>query len=148
MRAGVYIFNDLVQAGIGACEIDDIALSVLTTVIGHQKDKGWVVTDAGWMSLSRDRGTASQKVDQGYGLVCDFAGNPISDLIVIDTNQEHGIIARRPGSTAPLPEMSLGTLLRILPNHACATAAQFSQYDVIPREPDAPLQKWHRIDGW
>ena len=148
VRAGVYVFNDLVQAGIGACEIDDVALSVLTTVIGHQREKGWVVTDSGWMSLSRDRGTAGQKVDQGYGMVCDLAGNVIPDLIVIDTNQEHGIVALRPGSTAPIPDLPLGTLLRVLPNHACATAAQFSQYNVIPSEEDAPLRTWHRIGGW
>jgi len=55
--------------------LDDIAISVLSTVIGHQKEKGWTLVDAGWMALSRDRGTAKQKVDQGYGLVCDFVGS-------------------------------------------------------------------------
>jgi len=33
VRAGVYVFFDLVQAGIGVCSLDDIALSVLTTVM-------------------------------------------------------------------------------------------------------------------
>src|SRR3546814_8445007 len=65
VRAGVYVFFVLVMAGIGVCTLDDIALSVLTTVIGHQHDKGWIIVDAGWMALSRDRGTASQRVDQG-----------------------------------------------------------------------------------
>lgn len=148
VRAGVYVFFDLVQAGIGACEIDDISLSVLTTVIGHQREKGWIVTDSGWMSLSRDRGTAGQKVDQGYGLVCDEDGKVIPDLIVIDASQEHGIVARRPGSDAKVPDLPVGTLLRILPNHACATAAQFSRYNVIPSEEGALLQEWHRIGGW
>ena len=55
IRAGVYAFHDLVMAGLGVCRTDDIALSVLTTVIGHQVDKGWVLVDAGWMALSRDR---------------------------------------------------------------------------------------------
>jgi D-serine deaminase-like pyridoxal phosphate-dependent protein len=74
LRAGVYVFFDLVQAGIGVCAVDDIALSVLTTVIGHQRSRDWVLIDAGWMALSRDRGTAEQTVDQGYGLVCDEGG--------------------------------------------------------------------------
>lgn len=30
-----------------------------------------VLVDAGWMALSRDRGTANQQIDQGYGVVCD-----------------------------------------------------------------------------
>jgi D-serine deaminase-like pyridoxal phosphate-dependent protein len=69
VRTGVYMFQDLVMAGLGVCSVDEIALSVLGTVIGHQHDKGWVITDAGWMALSRDRGTARQKTDQGYGVV-------------------------------------------------------------------------------
>ena len=40
------------------------------------------LVDAGWMAMSRDRGTASQPVDQGYGLVCDLDGRPIADAVV------------------------------------------------------------------
>jgi D-serine deaminase-like pyridoxal phosphate-dependent protein len=61
MRAGVHVFFDLVQAGLGVCRPQDIALSVLTTVIGHQAAKGWVLIDAGWMALSQDRGTAANR---------------------------------------------------------------------------------------
>ena len=60
LRAGVYVFFDLVMAGIGVCDVDDIALSVLSTVIGHQEKQGWILIDAGWMAMSRDRGTAAQ----------------------------------------------------------------------------------------
>lgn len=35
VRAGVFMFFDLFQAGVGVCTPDDIALSVLTSVIGH-----------------------------------------------------------------------------------------------------------------
>lgn len=109
IRAGVYVFFDLVMAGIGVCRPEEIALSVLTTVIGHQTSRGWVMIDAGWMALSRDRGTASQAVDQGYGIVCDEAGRILSDLIVTQTNQEHGIVSRRPGSSATMPSLPFGT---------------------------------------
>jgi len=51
VRAGVYAFMDLVMAGIGVCDLDDIAISVLTEVIGHRSDKGEAIVDAGWMSL-------------------------------------------------------------------------------------------------
>ena len=77
VRAGVFMFFDLVMAGIGVCDIEDVALSVLATVIGHQHDKGWIIVDAGWMAMSRDRGTARLAVDQGYGVVCDLTGDPI-----------------------------------------------------------------------
>lgn len=148
LRAGVYMFFDLVMAGIGVCEVEDVALSVLTSVIGRQENRGWILVDAGWMAMSRDRGTAAQKIDQGYGLVCDEQGNVIPDLIMTKANQEHGIIERRPGSNGSLPEFPVGTRLRILPNHACATAAQHDRYHVIPADGEMPLAEWRRFGGW
>ncbi len=146
VRAGVFMFFDLVMAGIGVCSLDDIAISVLASVVGHQRDKGWILIDAGWMAMSRDRGTARLSVDQGYGVVCDLACNPISNLIVIDANQEHGIIARRSGSD-PLPNLPIGTMVRILPNHACATAAQHDRYHVT-NDGSIVSAIWPRIYGW
>jgi D-serine deaminase-like pyridoxal phosphate-dependent protein len=146
VRTGVYMFNDLVMAGLGVCAIEDIGISVLATVIGHQRDKNWVLVDAGWMALSRDRGTARQKVDQGYGLVCDASGQPVDDLIVADANQEHGIVARRDGGALDLARYPIGTILRILPNHACATAAQHGEYRVI--RDGRVAETWDRFGGW
>jgi D-serine deaminase-like pyridoxal phosphate-dependent protein len=147
VRAGVFMFFDLVMAGLGVCKLDDIALSVLTSVIGHRADKNWILTDGGWMAMSRDRGTSSQRVDQGYGVVCDLAGRPIDDLIVVSTNQEHGIIADRNDRPVDLSRFPVGTLLRVLPNHACATAAQHLKYYVIAAEPVVEAV-WSRFSGW
>ena len=131
VRAGVYVFFDLVMAGLGVCREEEIALSVLTSVIGHQAERGQLIVDAGWMALSRDRGTASQPVDQGYGLVRDETGAAVGGLIVVAANQEHGIIGRRDGGPLDPHLYPVGTLLRILPNHACATAAQHGSYHVL-----------------
>ena len=147
VRAGVYMFGDLVQAGLGVIGVGDIALSVLASVIGHQREKGWILIDAGWMALSRDRGTSGHAVDQGYGLVVSTDGVPWPDLIVTDANQEHGVVALRPGSRASLPELQVGDLVRILPNHACATAAQHECYRVIA-EDGALEAEWPRFNGW
>jgi D-serine deaminase-like pyridoxal phosphate-dependent protein len=146
VRTGVYVFQDLVMAGLGVCQVDDIAVSVLASVIGHQRDRGWLITDAGWMALSRDRGTAHQKVDQGYGLVCDASGRPIEDLIVVDANQEHGIVGRRGGGPIDFDRHPIGSRLRILPNHACATAAQHGEYVVL--RDASPVETWERFSGW
>ena len=147
VRAGVYMLFDLVMAGLGVCAVEDIAVSVLATVIGHQPDKGWIITDAGWMALSRDRGTTRQALDQGYGLVCDAEGRPADDLIVRDTSQEHGIIADRQGRVLHAPRYPVGTQLRILPNHACATAAQHATYHVV--NGNAAIEAvWPRFGGW
>jgi len=147
LRAGVFVFFDLVMAGIGVCRTTDIALSVLTTVVGHQRDKGWTLVDAGWMALSRDRGTQKQAVDQGYGLVCDQTGTELHDYIVVAANQEHGVIAHRSGAPARLLDVAVGTQLRILPNHACATAAQHASYHVLGADGSIAAQ-WSRFTGW
>jgi D-serine deaminase-like pyridoxal phosphate-dependent protein len=146
VRAGVFVFFDLVMAGLNVCSTDDIALSVLACVIGHQKDKGWIVVDAGWMAMSRDRGTAKQPVDQGYGLVCDAQGRLLTDLVMSDANQEHGILSIRAGSQATLPELPVGTLVRVLPNHACATGAQHDGYQVVQGQQVSAV--WPRFRGW
>jgi D-serine deaminase-like pyridoxal phosphate-dependent protein len=147
LRAGVFVFFDLVMAGLGVCEVDDVALSVLATVIGHQQEKGWTLLDAGWMAMSRDRGTAAQEVDQGYGLVCDIEGRPLADYILVGANQEHGIMARRPGLPADGLHLPVGTQVRILPNHACSTAAQYPAYQVVG--PQGELRaRWPRFSGW
>jgi len=147
VRAGVYMFFDLVMAGLNVCKVDDIAVSVLATVIGHQPDKGWIITDAGWMAMSRDRGTAAQQTDQGYGVVCDLAGAPLDDLLVVSTNQEHGIVGRRGGGTLDAARYPVGTLLRVLPNHACATAAQHDRYHVVAGDAQV-VAVWPRFSGW
>ncbi|MFF8670125.1 alanine racemase [Streptomyces sp. NPDC015242] len=152
LRAGNYVFFDLVMAGLGVCDLDDLALSVVVTVIGHRPEHGWIMTDGGWMAMSRDRGTAAQPLDQGYGLVTDLAGTPIPDLVMTAASQEHGTLTTRDG--APLPDLPLGTRLRVLPNHACATAAQHRGYLVVDGpsaaggEAPAVVDEWHRVTGW
>lgn len=147
LRAGVFVFFDLFMAGLAVCRVDEIALSVLATVIGHQKDKGWTILDAGWMAMSRDRGTAKQRVDQGYGVVCDIDGTPLQDFILVDANQEHGVMARRPGSAGEPLHLPVGTQVRILPNHACSTAAQYGYYNVTGPGHEVK-DRWHRVSGW
>ncbi len=146
VRAGVYVFQDLFQAGLGCCKKSDIALSVLATVNAHKRNKNIAIVDAGWMAMSRDRGTASQAVDQGYGVVADEYGNPIDDLIMVGANQEHGLIGARDGGPVNFDKLPLGSRVRILPNHACATAAQYDHYNVL--ENNSFAERWQRIRGW
>ena len=143
-RVGVYAFGDLVQAGLGTCAIEDIAISVLASVIGHNRQHGRVLVDAGFLALSRDRGTSDFPVDWGYGAVCDATtGEPIDGVRVESTNQEHGIIT----GDIDWDRFPIGGRVRILPNHACATAAAYDRYFVT--DGDASVTDvWGRINGW
>ena len=142
------MFGDLVMGGLGVVQLQDVAVSVLTSVVGHQKEKGWIIVDAGWMAMSRDRGTSRQRVDQGYGLVCTLEGEILADIVMVDANQEHGVIAHRTGDPKKAPHLPVGTLLRILPNHACATCAQHDRYHVVDGPGLHVNEVWPRLQGW
>lgn len=147
VRAGVYVFFDLVMCNVGICTPQQVALSILTTVIGHQVEKGWAIVDAGWMAMSRDRGTQKQSVDYGYGQVCDVAGRVIPGFIMEQANQEHGIVALSTGIDVDIAKrFPVGSQLRILPNHACATGAQFPEYVAVKGQ-DVQTT-WPRFYGW
>ena len=146
VRAGVFVFQDLFQRGLGACMADDIAMSVLTSVISHRPDQNRLFIDAGALALSKDRDTASQQEDCHYGLVCDAEGNLIDGLIVERVNQEHGNVTVRSG-TLDFARYPIGSLLRILPNHACMTAAAHAGYHVL--DADGLIEEhWPRCTGW
>lgn len=147
VRAGVYVFFDLVMHNVGICQRDELALSVLTTVIGHQADKGWVITDSGWMAMSRDRGTQRQDNDYAYGQVCTQEGQWIEGALLHSANQEHGIVTITGVDHEELEQhFPIGSRLRILPNHACATGAQFPFYHAI--DSAGGVEQWSRFYGW
>jgi D-serine deaminase-like pyridoxal phosphate-dependent protein len=147
LRAGVYMFGDLFQAGIETCAIDDIAISVLTEVIGRQRGPNHFLIDAGAFALSKDLATASLPPPQqaGYGLVCDVDGRVLPGLRVERVWQEHGlVVSAQPLAANAFP---VGTRLRILPNHACPTAAAHAAYHVVEGTRDVSAI-WPRVNGW
>lgn len=149
VRAGVYPFMDLTMCGLGVCTTADVALSVLTTVIGHRRRDGALVVDAGWMALAQDRGLEACFSRWGFGLPCALDGTPLPGLRVGECNQEHGIISKSADTVSPpaLHEcFPPGSRLRILPNHACATAAQHDVYHVLRQ--GRITARWERIRGW
>jgi len=145
VRAGVFVFNDLMMVNLGVATCEQIAISTLTSVIGHRSEHGWVITDSGWTALSSDQGTASQHRNYHFGQVCDLEGNPIEGVCVSAVNQEHGIVARIDGAPLVRKEYPLGRLLRVLPIHACATAANYAGYDLV--RGSTLIGRWPRIAG-
>jgi D-serine deaminase-like pyridoxal phosphate-dependent protein len=145
VRAGVFAFNDLMQARLGVCALEDIAISVLCTVIGHHAPQRRLIVDAGWTAVSQE----SQLLQgtQVHGRICDAQGRLIEDLALTMLNQEHGIVTRPSGRPIESEEFPVGLSLRILPVHACATAAAHDRYHMLTAGTDA-LEVWPRFGGW
>lgn len=145
VRCGIYMVGDLFQSGIGALSQDDLALSVLATVIGVYPGRGKALIDAGGLALSKDRSCAALQQDCGYGLLLDAGGVPLPGLMVSAANQEHGHITETtPGALATL---GVGDKLRVLPNHACMTAAAYDGYHVVDGATEV-IAWWDRCNGW
>jgi D-serine deaminase-like pyridoxal phosphate-dependent protein len=103
VRPGVYVFGDAQQWELGTTTPDRIALSCVGTVVSHAG--GRVVLDAGSKALGADRSPWAT----GNGRLLDHP-----DARVVQLSEHHAVVD---WGDAPLP--SLGSRLRVVPNHVC-----------------------------
>lgn len=147
MRPGVYMFFDLDQLALRSCAPGDLALSVLASVIGHNRRAGRILIDAGALALSKDVSANEFDAGIGYGLIARAEeGAPLPGLYVAEVHQEHGLIASRKGEP-PYGRFPVGSRVRVLLNHACITAAAYDRYHLIG-ELGEVTGFWARINGW
>lgn len=145
-RPGVYMFQDLFQAEIGSCAKDDIALTVLASVIGRNAAENRFILDAGALALSKDRSTQATRHDAGYGMVWDIEARPAFGNCPIErAYQEHGVAV--PNSPIDVDKLHVGDKVRVAPNHACITAAAYDRYYVVDGGREV-VAEWDRINGW
>lgn len=147
VRAGVYMFGDLFQAQLGTHGMQDIAVTVLASVIGRKPERNAVLLDAGALALSKDRSTQAAPRDCGFGLMLDLDGRPgFGEAIVIRTHQEHGEVRREDGRL-PFERLPVGALVRVAPNHTCLTAAAHDRYYVVDGGREV-IAVWDRVNYW
>ncbi|KFF59809.1 alanine racemase [Cryobacterium sp. MLB-32] len=111
LRPGVYVFGDAQQWELGTCSSDDIALTVLATVVSRSPER--VVADAGSKALAADRGAFSS----GFGRLLDYPEARLSAI------SEHHVTIT--GIDCPP-----GTRLRVVPNHVCSAVNLADEYVV------------------
>ena len=144
VRAGIYMFWDLAQASRGICEIEDIAVTVLASVIGHNHQKKKIIIDAGALALSKDISANKFMPKVGYGLVCDPNSGKYLGLNISEIHQEHGAIDI--SNSDWFDNLPIGSLVRVLPNHSCLTCASHSSYNIL--ENNMIIDNWRRTNGW
>jgi len=107
IRPGTYVFNDRTTAEVGACAWDDVALTVLATVVSTAV-AGQAVIDAGTKALGREpmRGSGAE----GYGALLDRP-----EVTVKQMSEEHGMLDLSRTSWQP----RVGEIVRVVPNHVC-----------------------------
>lgn len=109
-RPGTYVYGDRQQTVLGACRLNDVALTVATSVVSARP--GVCIIDAGAKALSKDRA----EFLEGYGTVLEHPG------AVIDALWDHHGRVVLPAGVAP---PAVGSLLHVIPNHVCPVVNLF-----------------------
>lgn len=110
VRAGNYVFNDLMQLDHGIAKEDQLALSVLCTVTSTSTSDRLTI-DGGTKTFSGDAGG----IGTGRAVPTAIARAVDRKLFVERLNEEHGMVrAEEP--------VKLGEKIRFFPYHACTCA--------------------------
>jgi D-serine deaminase-like pyridoxal phosphate-dependent protein len=110
VRAGNYVFNDLMQLDNGIASEDQLAMSVLCTVTSTN-GSGRLTIDGGTKTFSGDAGG----VGTGRAVPAAIARAVDRSIFVERLNEEHGM-ARTD------EDVKLGEKIRFYPYHACTCA--------------------------
>lgn len=145
-RPGNYAFYDRFQAMVGSCSMDDVAFSVLASVLSHYPQHNKLLIDAGALAFSKDPGATHVDPNCGFGAIQSEDGQHSFDDLRLDAlSQEHGKIV---GTAGPIDydRFPVGSKLRIVPNHSCLSAALFDRYHVYRGE--ELVDEWRPTRGW
>ena len=107
IRSGSCIFYDREGLALGFAQPDNIAYTVLATVVSRSVP-GQAVVDAGSKALAKE----SRGGDAGFGVLLDRP-----EVLVTSLSEEHGVLDL--SGTAWSPEV--GDRVRIVPNHVCVS---------------------------
>ncbi|XP_053490239.1 D-threo-3-hydroxyaspartate dehydratase [Ictalurus furcatus] len=137
VHPGNYVFYDVQQSLIGSCRHEDIAVRVLTRVIGHYPHRNQLLVDCGWAALSHDGGG---RLPTGYAII---ENHP--ELKLVSMTQEHGRVEPISGKL-DFSQFPLGSMLSLMPYHACATAMMHPVY--IVHSKGKVVGTWTPTRGW
>ena len=118
--------------------MDDIAVRVLTRVVGHYPKSNTLLIDCGWT------GASAQGKEKGYG------GIPReSTLRILNLKQECGEVGPADG-VSPLDYAAypIGSILEIAPHHSCAATHQHATIHVLEDDGATVGESWRICKGW
>lgn len=125
IRPGNYVFMDRMPLRLKVIEINQIALSVLATVVSKNSD--YFIIDSGSKTLSSDQGAHGMPGMEGFGLAypADRFEDANCEMIVTRLSEEHGVVIR--GDF----DLEIGSKVRVVPNHSCVVANLLDTYAVL-----------------
>jgi D-serine deaminase-like pyridoxal phosphate-dependent protein len=120
----------------------DVSISILSTIVSVYPHRSEAMCDAGALAVSKDTGPFP-----GYGRVVSPSQATGWDLGRI--SQEHGTLVHRPGlGESDVGEVTVGELVRIVPQHACLACAAFPWFYVVDDGETTVKDVWVPWKGW
>jgi len=128
IRPGNYVFYDLMQVQIGACNYNDIAIALACPIVAVHEDREEVIIYGGGIHFSKER-----IIDDIHGIIYGKAvrpdgnhwENPIPNVYIKSLSQEHGVVHV---PKAIIQWFSVGDIFPFLPIHSCMTANLMKSY--------------------
>ena len=134
IRPGNYLFYDVMQLETGSCNADQIALCLAAPVVDLYPTRNEVIVYAGAIHLSKEM--LFRNGEEFFGLVVKLTdegwSEPLEGCVVTQLSQEHGVLRL---DTDTLHSLHPGSLIGILPGHACLTADAMKEYMTIHGKP-------------
>lgn len=127
---GNLVFYDLMQAQIGSCTIDEIAVALACPIVAKYPSKNELVIHGGAVHLSKEKLKKESKEHFGYPVYLTGKGWEATNKngFVKSLSQEHGIVTC---TSEFMESVGIGELIGILPVHSCLTADLMSGYRVL-----------------
>ena len=128
MRPGNFVFYDLMQLIIGACNEAEIAVALACPVVAKHPEREQIIIYGGAVHLSKEV-LREEDGRLSYGRVAQLTNDgwtaTLPGVYVTSMSQEHGIIQ---ANAALLDQTQIGDLLVVLPAHSCLTANLLGRY--------------------
>lgn len=142
IHPGNYVFYDNQQVGLGSCGLDDVAGKVLTRVLGHYPKRKQMLVDCGFTAITK-QGIGSQAHPKMIAPVDEH-----QDLMLSNMTQEIGFVEPiAPEGSIDFSLHPVGSLLKLIPYHSCASAACHPTYYV--HDSQGIIQElWTPCRGW
>lgn len=124
---GNFIFYDLIQCALGACNMEEIAVAMKCPVAGRYPSDERIVVHGGAVHFSKESmnlegaaifGKLVQQVEGGWTKHAD-------NRYLTSISQEHGVLEH---CGELVREVNIGDLLLFLPVHSCLTANLAKEY--------------------
>lgn len=130
LTPGNFVFYDLVQASLGACSMEEIAVAMECPVAGRYPSGDRIVIHGGAVHFSKESLLVDGKPVYGQLVEHGKEGwiQPASDSYLSSVSQEHGVME---GCGDLVRKVNIGDKLLFLPVHSCLSANLMRGYQSL-----------------